>query len=192
MGPACVTLLALALASLPDKPEGSDVSWSITNDDATLIAAQTPLASGGCHLEVKHDGDGTVVWQRDACYGGKSDPKVLSNDGTKLIVFSAYPRTSDEKLAWRKVPVAWLFDKGELVEEGTAGQFVKNLDEIRLDVAHFRWVQGVGNVPGVPPHLAKDKRGVELDAVDGTHREVYFDGLKLPPMAVIKQKRKHH
>jgi hypothetical protein len=190
-------LLSLAPASLPEKPTGSEVEWSVTNFDASLVAKQTARGDG-CHVEVRRDADQSLVWQRDVCLGGHSDPHLLSADGLRLIVLASLPsmgpETKDNKYPWRGVYVAWLFDKGTLQEDGTAGQFVKDPTEVRTRVQHFEWMQGVNKVPGVPPKLTSDGNGVEMDAIDGTHRVLHFSGLKLPPPAPLpeERKRRHH
>jgi hypothetical protein len=187
-------LLGLALVSLPEKPTGSEVEWSITNLDASLVAQQTAQGEG-CRLEVRRDADQTVLWSRTGCFGGKSDPKLLSEDGMRLIVFAAYPsmpRAADSrsKYPWRSVPVVWLFDRGTLQDEGVPSQFLKDPTEVRTTVSHFEWLQGVNKVPGVPPRLTKDGKAVELEAIDGTHRVVYFSGLKLPPPGPFPEERR--
>jgi len=187
--------LALALAlggALPDPPVGSLGNWSQPNGDATYVARQTGQ-NGQCHLQVIHDADQSVLWERDGCYGGKADKEFLSRDGQRLIVLATFPAASGKQAAgWSNSTVAWLFDRGTVVSSGKAGQFVKDGSHVRREVSHFSWLQGANGVPGVPPHLNDASDAVELDAIDGTHAVLAFDGFKLRPMpSTRKHKAKH-
>jgi hypothetical protein len=182
---------ALALTgALPEKPTGSEVAWSIPSADAKLTVEQTATETG-CHLQVHVDGEDKILWEKDGCFGGKSDPKFLSPDGSRLIVFASYPASASEvTMSWRNAPVVWLFDKGTLVESGTAGQLVrKDLSAVRDGYAHFAWLQGLQKVPGVPPHFTEDGKRVEFDAIDGSHGVVSFTGLKLLSTPVLRKSK---
>ncbi len=188
------TLVTVMLSSLPEQPTGVEVPWSVTSFDASLVAEQTATATG-CHVEVRRDADQSVIWQRDVCLGGKSDPKLLSADGLRLMVFASYPATpavptgSKEKYPWRSAPVVWLFEKGTLVDEGTAAQFIHDPTEVRIGTAHFEWLQGINKVPGVRPRQNATGTAVELEAIDGTHRVLSFRSLGLPPATLFPEER---
>ena len=55
--------------------------------------------------------------------------------------------------------MAWLYDRGTLVQQAVAAQFVKDGTKVRPGISHFKWLQGVAEVPGVPPRpLDRRKR----------------------------------
>lgn len=175
-------LLLAALASAPETPVGSEVPWEIWNQDGTATAVQ--VAKGeGCEV-VARDGAGQELWRHDGCLGGKSDRKALSMDGKRLIVLAAVPVLSDRSRGgWRKVPVAWLFAQGKLVEEAVLAQFVKDGAKLRVGVSRVKWMEGVAGIPGVPAGLDESGTKVRVDAVDGTHSLVSFGPMQLPPPA---------
>jgi hypothetical protein len=183
-------LAALALgAPMPEAPQGDDVAWSVPNGDATYVARQSATDSG-CHLEVLHDADQSVLWHKDACFGGHGDRKLLSRDGSRLMVFAALPPADGSSpSAWRTATVAWLFEKGHVVDTAVAGQLVRDASKIRKGVTHFSWLQGVGGVPGVPPRLDGAGDAVLVDAIDGKQTELKFTGFRLPPLGPEKTKK---
>lgn len=185
-------VLAGAVPALPVVPEGPGIPWSQPNSDATYVATQTATATG-CHLRVTHDADQAVLWESDGCFGAKADLEFLSRDGKRLIVVASFPPAAGKDAAgWRQSPVAWLFEKGVLLQSAVAGQFVKADYEVRKRVSHFSWLQGVDAVPGVPPHYSDDGGSVELDAIDGTHASLSFGGFKLPAPYRSKSKKHKH
>ena len=189
---AALVMAVVLGASLPATPEGPDIAWNEPNSDATYVARQSATEKG-CHLQVIHDADQSVLWESDGCFGGKPDKKFLSKDGKRLMVIAAVPAATGKDAAdWRQSTVVWLFEKGVLQGTGVAGQFVKNGDEVRRSVSHFSWLQGVDRVPGVPPRYTESGDGVELDAIDGTHTTMKFAGLKLPPPYMPKVKKHHY
>lgn len=185
-------MMAVLAAALPATPEGSDIPWSEPNADATYVVKQSE-GPRGCHLQVVHDADQSVLWESDGCFGGKADKKFLSKDGRRLIVIAAFPAAEGKDASeWRKSSVAWLFDKGVLVSSAVAGQFVKDGSDVRRRVSHFSWLQGVDGVPGVPPRYSDAGDAVELDAIDGTHSTLHFAGFKLHAPYAPKQKKRHY
>ena len=183
---AAVVLGASPLA----KPEGPDIPWSEPNGEATYVVTQTAQGRG-CHLQVTHDADDAVLWEADGCYGGQGDKKFLSRDGKRLIVIASFPAAPGKQaVGWRTSTVAWLFEKGVLVQSAVAGQFVKEGSEVRRSVSHFEWLQGVDRVPGVPPRYSDKGDAVELDAIDGTHARLAFAGFRLPPPYRSKRQRR--
>lgn len=186
-------LAALALTgALPEAPQGDEIPWSVTNGDGTYVARQT-AAGAGCHLAVVHGADQSVLWEKDGCFGGHGDRKLLSKDGTRLMLLAALPPADGRTpTAWRSATVAWLYEKGRLVDTALAGQFVRDASKVRRGVTHFSWLQGVGGVPGVPPRLDPSGEAVVVDAIDGKQSELKFTGFRLPPLSAEKLKKRRY
>ncbi|MBS2028055.1 MAG: hypothetical protein JST54_09150 [Deltaproteobacteria bacterium] len=185
--------MALVLAgALPETPSGAQVEWSEPNAQATYLMKQVAKDSG-CHFQVIHDADQSVTWELDSCFGAKSDKKFLSPDGSRVIVVATLPAAAGKQAEdWPDSTVVWLFEKGRPVGFATAKQLVKDGTAVRREVSHFNWLQGANGVPGVPPRYNDAGDAVELDAIDGTHSQLRFEGFKLPATLMKRPKKKRH
>lgn len=127
-------------------------------------------AKGRCRVEVQKDQ--AVVWTLERCVATVDDLLFVDRDGRRFWVIRGLPEIPRRKKGERRPPhlraqVATLYEPdgrvlkriylSQLLERHRTG-LLRSLDR------HFKWLEGVFDVPGKAPRL-NDKNQVELEPV---------------------------
>lgn len=178
-----LALLGLAVLGIagPSFAREPRVSRTRVSHNGRFAVRLTEQGEGQCTLEVLKD-NGTF-WTLPQCVGTADDLYFVSDDGERCWVVRTLPEKprhrpkKARRAAWTWAQVAAEYDRtGKTVAArrlfdlvGTAG----GREEVRQFERHFKWLEGVLNVPGTPPKLNEAGK-VELVTIDHRKHELKF------------------
>ncbi|MDQ3263372.1 MAG: hypothetical protein M3Y59_06895 [Myxococcota bacterium] len=159
-------LLLLALPALAAEKQGKTRS-STNGLYAIRLVEEAP---GKCRVETLKDQ--AVHWSLNQCLATLDDQLYVSSGGDRFWVIRTLPQIPRRKRGSRKPPhlaavVATLYEKdGRVVRQKRLGDFLQShrLALVRKLDRHFKWLEGVYDVPGKGPRLT-DQEQIELEAV---------------------------
>ncbi|MBX5481130.1 MAG: hypothetical protein IRZ16_04660 [Myxococcaceae bacterium] len=132
------------------------------------------LGEGKCRLEVlKED---APHWTLERCVGTADDLYFASDDGEKVWVLYTLPKKpvrrpsrKAKRAAWTYAVVAARYGRdGEADRRLVLNQLMRtreSLEDVRQYEKHFKWLEGVAGVRGIPPKLNEQGK-VELVTLD--------------------------
>ncbi|HEY8208801.1 MAG TPA: hypothetical protein VIG99_15030 [Myxococcaceae bacterium] len=138
-----------------------------------------------CQVVVTKDRD--VAWKLERCVGSANDLLFINNEGTRFWVLRILPELP-EGPSVRNTPVSTRTDPmyetvvaSEYDKDGKALQSKKLKDFLeykrrgllRKLEKHFKWVQGVLDVPGKSPRVS-DAELLEFEPVSGKTQQLKF------------------
>lgn len=188
-GPAAALSLVVLLASAaapaaePKAPLRTSATKSSANGVYAIRLEQVDEKT--CRIVVMKDRD--VAWKLDKCFGGTVDDLLfVSNDGTRFwmltvlpeLVESPPPGTKGQKKVdpMFEAVVAQELDKdGRLLASKKLKDFLeyKRRGLLRTLEKHFKWLQGVVDVPGKSPRVS-DAELLEFEPVSGKTQQLKF------------------
>jgi hypothetical protein len=137
-----------------------------------------------CRVVVMKDRD--PAWRLDRCLATAEDLLFVNNDGTRFWVLKVLPELPEPSLrstpAKAKVDplfetvVAAEYDKdGKVLQSKKLKDFLeyKRRGLLRTLEKHFKWVQGVLDVPGKTPRVS-DAELLEFEPVSGKTQQLKF------------------
>ncbi|HYV45799.1 MAG TPA: hypothetical protein VFA20_13115 [Myxococcaceae bacterium] len=174
--------IAFALLVLAAEPKSSPTKSS-ANSLYAIHFEQVDEKT--CRVVVMKDRD--PAWRLDRCLATVDDLLFINNDGSKFWVLKILPELP-EPPAVRDTPVktkadpmyetvvATEYDKeGKVLQSRKLKDFLeyKRRGLIRKLEKHFKWVQGVLDVPGKSPRVS-DAEVLELEPVSGKTQQLKF------------------
>ncbi|MFZ5468912.1 MAG: hypothetical protein ACOZIN_05680 [Myxococcota bacterium] len=157
--------MTLVLAA-PAAAEETVGRTQISSDGARGIRF-VHVGKGQCRIEAVSGTE--VTWKLEECVGSIDDLYFISNDGERFWVLTPLPqKPKGKKVRWDSAVVARLFDKeGTLLQVKSLRDLVppKGREAVRQLKKHFKWLEGVVDVPGKGPRVAEGDQ-VEFETVD--------------------------
>lgn len=138
-----------------------------------------------CQVVAMKDRD--VAWKLERCVATPDDLLFINNDGTRFWVLRILPELPDPPSV-REAPVkvkgdpmyesvvATEYDKdGKLLQSKKLKEFLeyKRRGLLRKLEKHFKWMQGVLDVPGRSPRVS-DAELLEFEPVSGKTQQLKF------------------
>jgi hypothetical protein len=139
-----------------------------------------------CRVVAMKDRD--VAWKLDRCVATVDDLLFINNEGTRFWVLHVLPELPEAPLVRGEAPapkkvdpmfesvVATEHDKeGRLLQSKKLKDFMeyKRRGLLRKLEKHFKWVQGVLDVPGKSPRVS-DAELLEFEPVSGKTQQLKF------------------
>jgi hypothetical protein len=153
----------------PPAPSVSPLVWSARSADGNVVVEQLQ-DEAGCRVHAV--ARGAELWSTPTCFAEKHDTVFVSDSGEHVVAIHTYP-TLDGGFSDALVVEQWA--KGARVSQLPAGALMQDPARARRSRAHAYWVAGVLGSPGRAPSVTEDHQSVELEALDGTHRQIAFD-----------------
>ncbi len=183
--PAALPLLVLlAGAAAPAAEPKLKTSATKSSANGVYAIRLEQVDEKTCRIVVFKDRD--VAWKLDRCFGGTVDDLLfVSNDGTRFwmltvlpeLVESPPPRKGQKKAdPMFEAVVAQELDKdGRQLASKKLKDFLeyKRRGLLRALEKHFKWLQGVVDVPGKSPRVS-DAELVEFEPVSGKTQQLKF------------------
>lgn len=161
-------LIVAPAAALAQEAKASRTQVS-ANGVYSVRLTQAP--DGSCTLEVAKESE--TLWALNRCVGTADDLYFVSNSGERVWVLKTLPEKPGRPKAgkpgtpWFQVVVAVLYGRdGKAVQTRRLSEVVayKNREDVRQLGKHFKWLEGVLDVPGKRPRV-NDQGQVELETV---------------------------
>jgi len=161
-------LFLLLLPNLADAAEKQGKTRSSINGVYAIRFVEE--APGKCRVETLKGQQ--VAWTLDRCLATLDDQLYVSREGDRFWVIRTLPEIPRTKKRSRTPPhlaavVATLYEKdGRILRQKRLGDFIQKhrLALVRKLDRHFKWLEGVYDVPGKGPRLT-DQEQIELEAV---------------------------
>jgi len=174
---AAAALLLLVSAAAPAAEPKSTPTKSSANGLYAIRLQQ--VGDKKCRIQVMKDRD--VAWQMDKCLGTVDDLLFINNDGSRFWVLSVVPEIPERAAGAKTDPVfeatvAAEYDKdGRLLASRKLKDFLeyKRRGLVRKLEKHFKWLEGVLDVPGKSPRVS-DAELLELEPVGGKTQQLRF------------------
>lgn len=176
--------IALALLVLAAAPKSSAVKSS-ANGQYAIHFEQVDEKS--CRVVATKDQE--QAWKLDRCLATVDDLLFINNDGTRFWVVKVLPELPEAQAQAERggeraaktdpmyeTVVATEYDKeGRVLQSKKLKDFLeyKRRGLIRKLEKHFKWVQGVLDVPGKSPRVS-DAELLELEPVSGKTQQLKF------------------
>ncbi len=174
----CLLLVPVkeAWAHVPASVPTSDLGWRVLSADAALVLEQTAEAPGTCRVSCTRPKEQKELWSAQVCLATKSELVFIDASCERIITIQPLPQTEG---SWKATPVVRVFQRTEQQRVMSANQFVRDEQKLRMLTRYFRWMEGGGGTPGVPPRYRDDGLGVDLEAIDGMRHTIPFERGKI-------------
>jgi len=143
---------AAAAKTRSDNKTTQEAQWTTWSLNKQMQLSQAPAADGACTLTCT-TASGEAVWSSSQCIATSRDIRFLAGDCSRAVIIH---REVDKGTHWREGNVVLVYEKGELVESHTAGEYVSLAPR---DGDHFDWLPN-------GPHLRDDQHFIELATTD--------------------------
>jgi hypothetical protein len=180
-------LVLLASAAAPVAEPKAPLKTSRTKSSANGVYAirLEQVDEKTCRIVALKDRD--VAWKLDRCFGGTVDDLLfINNEGSRFWLLSVLPELPEGAERPRgdkaktdpmfEAVVAAEYDKdGRLLASRKLKDFLeyKRRGLLRKLEKHFKWLQGMVDVPGKAPRVS-DAELVEFEPVSGKTQQLKF------------------
>jgi len=170
---------AVLLASVAAQAAGTRSTATRSSASGVYAIRMEQLDEKRCRIEVVKERE--VAWQLEKCLATVDDLLFINNEGTRFWVLHVLPEIPPAAKGSKAEPafnavVATLHDKeGRVLAAKKLKDFLelKRRGLLRKLEKHFKWLEGVLDVPGKAPRVS-DAELLEFEVVSGKTHSLKF------------------